>query len=244
MPAEDRALRPRIGPLASALAGVVVGLAGIGVLAATGWSPESEKSAMHGPRGGGPTGVERTDADRFLAAWRRSRMGTWAVESKLTRRTAAGGVLTIESFQAQRPPDRVLYGGGTVVARQGDQLVACGTPAGRGQPACRRSATTESWADEVDREMEVLAGYLSGLVPLYRVTDEGRGCFLLEQARVLPSPPYGERARFCFDAETGAPVLTEIVRVEGRDLTRAVRVRGKVTDADLRLPADASPTPA
>lgn len=213
-------------PGRAALAGLVVGAALVGALAGLGWPPAGD--AGHG--GAAPA--------EFLAQWRRSRMATWVVESTFSRTTARGGDLRFTVHNAQRPPDRLLSGFGSVSARQGDQLLACaGGQRGPSSLRCRRSAGAPPWVAEVDDEMRLLESYLEGEPPLYRVTRSGPGCFQLSQARPMVSAPYGSRALFCFDAATGAPSRSEITRPEGSDVTRAFRVSATVTDADLAPPA-------
>ena len=70
-----------------------------------------------------------------------------------------------------------------------------------------------------------------------RLLTEGRSVVVL--SHLYPSPPYGDRARFCFDRATGAPTRREIHRREGTDVQEAVEVRGVVVAADFRLPVAA-----
>jgi hypothetical protein len=80
--------------------------------------------------------------------------------------------------------------------------------------------------------MRTLATYVRGAGALYAVRDEGN-CFRLRLRLRVLSPPYGERARFCFDPATGAPVRSEIEKREGVDRTVAISVRARPTDDDL-----------
>src|SRR5205823_50148 len=73
----------------------------------------------------------------------------------------------------------------------------------RGALQCRDGGPAPPYGQEVDRELALLRGYLSGPDPLYRVRVEGGGCYRLELLVSMPAPPYGRRARFCFDAATG-----------------------------------------
>lgn len=187
---------------------------------------------------GGRPGVDRAPASAakaFLAEWVQSRSSTWVVESRFTRHTAAGSPFSFDIHNAQRPPDRLLMGQGSVVARRGDQLLAC---AGRDRSRlhCRTSGGAASWPAELAGEVHVLESYFEGDPPLYQVRRDQRGCFALTQVRPLLSAPYGFRARFCFDPRTHAPTLAQVERAEGVDVTRAVSVRGHVTDADLAPP--------
>src|SRR3954452_21429779 len=83
-------------PLWATLAGAVVGLAVTAGL------------VVAGPLRL-PTGVNRSDATAdFLAAWERSRRGTFVVRATYERRQPGGAVLSSPTELVQRPPDRLL----------------------------------------------------------------------------------------------------------------------------------------
>jgi hypothetical protein len=195
-------------------------------------------TASHGDREGATASVATrpADVDTFVDAWQRSRTGTWAVRLAFTRRTATGGRLDDELRIAQRPPDRLIVGPlGAVAGRMGDRTVNCSTGA-TGTFRCAADQQALPYVDEVRREVSTLRGYFAGPNPLYAVSRDG-GCFTLRLRRRYPSPPYGDRARFCFDRATGAPTRREIHRREGTDVQHAVEVRAEVSAADLQLPA-------
>lgn len=211
-----------VRPGRAGIAGVVVGLAIVaGAMATAPGEPP-------------PTPQRQSPSERFLSAWHHSRMSTWVVTSRFTRVTEAGGRLTFAIHHAQRPPDELRFGLGSVSARRGDIVLACGGgEQGPDSLRCRRAAAAKPWAVEVEAEIALLRSYLEGPQPLYRVTDLGGGCFGLTEDRRILSPPYGKKARFCFDPKTGAPVYTRIERIEGVDETEAEEVRATVTEADL-----------
>ena len=217
--------------MAGAVAGLLVGTLLAGALVAR------DVAASHGERDPATTSdaSRPTDVDAFAEAWQRSRTGTWFVRMAFTRRTAASGRLDDELRVAQRPPDRLTVGPlGAVAGRIGDRTVNCGTGAS-GVFRCAADQPALPYADEVRREVATLRTYFAGSSPLYTVSHAG-GCFTLRLRHRYPSPPYGERARFCFDGATGAPTRREIHRREGSDVQRAVEVRAEVSAADLRLP--------
>ena len=221
-------------PAAGAVAGLLVGILLAGALAAR------DVATSHGERDRAPVPVaaRRVDVDAFTNAWRRSRTGTWFVRMAFTRRTAARGRLDDELRIAQRPPDRLIVGPlGAVAGRIGDRTVNCGTGA-TGVLRCAAEQQAPPYAVEVDREVSALRSYFTGSVPLYALDRQG-DCFTLRLRRLYPSPPYGDRARFCFDRVTGAPTRREIHRPEGTDVQQAVEVRTEVSAADLRLPVAA-----
>jgi hypothetical protein len=174
-------------------------------------------------------------AEAFLDAWRESRLATWVIEGTFTRTTATGRSITSEIHVAQRPPDRLSLGIGSVTARLGDRRLSCTTdPAG--ELRCRDAGRAPPYEEEVAQEVETLATYVQGAVPLYEVTADSDGCFDLELLVEMPAPPYGEEARFCFDEETRAPTLAEIRRTEAVDVRRSTRVSAEVSDEDLAPP--------
>jgi hypothetical protein len=177
-------------------------------------------------------------ARAFIAAWRTSQLGTWKVVLRW-QRTAGGSRLDDEVHTAQRPPDRLSVVLGSVDARQGDRRLACATDAD-GRLRCRDAGAAAPWDHDVNAGEAVLRQQLLGPQRLYDVTAGSAHCFDFRLRVAYPAAPYGRRARFCFDEETGAPTLRDIDRVEGRDVEQAVSVSGQVTDADL-APPPASP---
>ena len=149
--------------------------------------------------------AQRSAADTFVAAWRRSLEGTWAVESVFERRIGTRR-LTDDVREAQRPPDRLRVAGGTVEGRVNGHTLACNTGAD-GQLACRDGGPAPPFEDDVRRQLDTLAGYFAGPVPLYRAEVRGGDCYGLVLLRSILAPPYGETARFCFDHATGAPAV-------------------------------------
>jgi hypothetical protein len=177
----------------------------------------------------------RAAARAFLTTWRESRLATWVVEGTYERRTTSGRRVASEVRVAQRPPDRLVVGLGAVQARRDARRLAC-APDPDGVLRCADDGRAPPYAAEVEDEVRVLATYVEGDVPLYEVTADDPGCFTLRLVVELPAPPYGRRARFCFDPVTHAPLLAEIRRTEATDVRRTITVRTTVTDEDLAPP--------
>lgn len=178
-------------------------------------------------------------ASSFLAAWEHKLEGTYVLDATFTRRiTGSTGSALVEPLRiAQRPPARLVIGIGNVSGRTADAVIRCpADPAGNSR--CFTAAGAVPYSQEVADELATLRSYLDGPAPLYRVVDFRDGCWRLDLARALPSPPYGDHALFCFDERTGAPLLTVLERTEATDETRAVTVRSTVSDADLAPPAE------
>jgi hypothetical protein len=215
--------RSATGPVIGIAAGLVVGAVLVGALAASDWPHHAE----------GDPAVEQPAAARaFLAAWRQSRNGTWAVDGTFERVMGGRAVLTVAVHMAQRPPDLLRTGLGSVKAVQTGRRLACAADAG-GVLHCSDAGPAPPYRDEVRSELAVLRTYVVGPGRLYGVVADGADCFVLRLRGSYLTPPYGQRARFCFDDATGAPVRSEVERFEATDRTVAVSVRARVSDADL-----------
>lgn len=181
--------------------------------------------------------------DELVAAWERSRTETYRSVSRWHRVTPAGGEMARTRILVQRPPDRVLRAGGQVEGSVGGVRYLCDGLAEdepeaqeRFAPGCRAVEVPdveEVYDETVAGEIDALWSYVGGDRPLYRVTRDGE-CFDLRLARGMFAPPYGDRARFCFDAETGAISLLRVERPEGTDTLELVSSTPEVTDDDLR----------
>jgi hypothetical protein len=171
-------------------------------------------------------------ADLFVEAWERSLESSYFVASDFRRETGEG---ELAGLRAQRPPDVIRRQLGALDGRIGDHPIVCSRDPDD-QVQCTRGSTElapyeETVADEVAR----WDNYFDEDLPIYRVETQGDGCFDLILSLLIPVPPYGERARFCFDAATGAPVYTEIRRGDSVETLEMVELR-PVTDADFALP--------
>ena len=213
-----------VTPANGLVAGLLAGAIGVAALAGLGWPEGTEERAPE-------LRESRAAAAAFLDAWRRSRRATWVVEARFERVVGGRRTIILDMHMAQRPPDRVVVGPGAIDARRGGRRLACAARED-GDLTCRDGGPAPPYESEVDAELDLLEGYVAA-GGLYAVADEPGGCFRLRLRRVILSPPYGQLARFCFDPATGAPVRTEIERIEGRDRTVAVRVGARPTEEDL-----------
>jgi len=198
---------------------------------------------------GSPSGTTRgpSAAQSFLAAWQRSRLATYVVQSDFVRTLPDGRQLQSTTTTVQQPPEtRLVTGLGSVSGRLNGKVVGCAaTP--DSNSGCVTGAPAPDYRSEVDAELRQLESYVTGPRPLYGVVDFGDApthCFRLDLAIALPSPPYGDHALFCFDRRTGAPALTEIQRPEATDRTIAREIRTDVRPEDLQIPADRGPAVA
>lgn len=175
-------------------------------------------------------------ATQFVDAWRRSLTSTYVVVDRLDRRLVDGRRFTTETRLAQRPPDRVSISGGRVDGWRDGRRLACAAGPG-GVITCADGGPAPAYADFVRRELADLRALVVARPSAYDVRRAGGGCFALRlRARIL-APPYGEDATFCFDRTTGALRSSVVRRAEATDVHRAVRLDGRVSDADLAPPA-------
>lgn len=185
--------------------------------------------------------TERTSPEEaaraFVAAWERSRTGTFVATGTYERSSeVTGAEIASEDVVAQRPPARLHRQMGGVDGRVDDRLLVCPAPPPGGPPApCHLGPPGGLGYDEsVARELAGLEDLVLGPDPLYAVAVDERGCFALDLVRADPRVPFGIAATFCFDDATGAPV-ERLVQHEGGVKERLVvtSVRADVADADL-----------
>jgi len=227
-------LTPRRLALAGAIAGLVLVVVGLAVFR------DADDDNGH-PKDTTTTSfpASRAAAESFVDAWRRSLTGTYLLATRFEREIDGEVRFESEGVTVQRPPDRVVTGGGNVDARLGGRRIACATDPD-GTLRCR-DAPAADYEDFVAEGVDRVADLVLGPRPLYAVALRGDDCFRLRLRFVFAAPPYGEAARFCFDAETGALVELAVGHAEAIDRTEAVELRARVTDADLELPEEAQP---
>jgi hypothetical protein len=150
----------------------------------------------------------------FLDAWKRSRTGTFVVESDFRRVAPDGRVLASQTELVQRPPDRVVRQFGGVSGVVGGHPIVCNTDPRASYTCMPGTTSAPDFTTALDTEMATLRTYVTppalGALPLYTVSPgQDAGCFELYQGARLPDAPWGHHARMCFDAATGALRLLE-----------------------------------
>jgi hypothetical protein len=178
-------------------------------------------------------GSDGAGAD-FLAAYRRSRTATFAVDQRITRSIDGRDDVTSTGRLVQRPPDdRLVVGLGGADGRRGGHVLRCPTGPDGTAGACTEGPPAAPYDDEVAAEVDTLGRLLEGT---YRLAVDDDGCFALRLVPgAVPSPTYGEAASFCFDAATGAPTRVEVRQPGATTTIEATHVTPHVTDADLRI---------
>jgi hypothetical protein len=176
-------------------------------------------------------------SDEFLDAWARSRDATYAAETLFTRSRAGGASLRFAGVRVQRPPDELVVTFSDSELRRDDEVFRCVGGADEADFRCFGPTPGPTHDARVRAELDALVSYFAGDQSLYAVTAGADGCFALEQARTHPVPPYGRRARFCFDPATGALRDVELRFDNGViERTEVTSIDPVVTDEDLRLP--------
>ena len=209
--------------------GVVAGVVLTVVAAAAGWGGADAPPPPERPV------ADPAAAEALVAAWERSLTSRWVVRARVERRRGDEVLVDAERTTVQAPPDRLVREAGTVEGRLDGREVGC-APDPDDVPRCRAGAAVPPHPRAVAEQVDALRSAVDdpdGDGALYAVRARG-DCFSLVQQRAYRRPPFGERARFCFDAATGAPVLQETWRGDTVDRARAVEVR-EVRPADLEL---------
>ena len=244
--APDAAHRPPRGRVTT-LALVAIGLAiggviGLGILALIDRGSSSTPTFSLDAGTFDPA-VQQDNARSFLVAWQRFRTATYVAELTLHRETTgAASPLDSTGRLAQRPPQRLVTAFGGATSSFGDALSGCDTVPGTTATVCGPSGATTgdpmtAYQADVRNELAVLASYLAGDDPLYRVDLGTPQCWILGRrpTATTTAAPYGDRATFCFDEATGAPRRFTTAGLEGTDVLESTAIRTEVTDADLRV---------
>ncbi len=204
-------------------------LAGTTIVA---WQPGGAAPAA------GPGARVEPPAVRFVEAWERSRRATFVREGAFERRSADGRTrLRSPDLLAQDPPRRLHRQFGGVEGRVGDRLVLC--PAGPHDARADRCGlgppSGRTFDEAVVDEVRAVRAAVVGPSASYEVSDAGAGCFALDAVRVSPTASFGVRARFCFDAATGAPTTSVVRHAAGVvESLRVQRLAPDPAEGDLR----------
>jgi hypothetical protein len=181
--------------------------------------------------------VDAVAAEALVDAWERSLTATFVRFGTFERHSdQTGATIGSEDVLAQRPPRRLHRQLGGVEGRDDRRAIVCpGAPdPGAPLPCTFGSPTGPSYDDDVAAEVEGLRSLVLGPDPVYAVVRAAPGCFSLAQLRSEPRALFGIEARFCFDAETGAPTAHRVRHPRGVvEVLAVTEVRSTVRDADL-----------
>ena len=188
-----------------------------------------------------PPADRRGDGDAaaaFVDAWERSRQATFLRTGTFERRSdVTDAAITSEDLLVQRPPQRLHRQLGGVDGRDDRRVIVCAAqPGDDSQPAkcVFGDPAGATYQEDADAEVAALRTLVQGASPVYSVTQDGDGCFALEQLRSEPRAPFGIDATFCFDDATGAPTDSRVHYSGGIvEVVAVTDLTGTVDDADL-----------
>ncbi|MCU0271611.1 MAG: hypothetical protein MUE34_00085 [Acidimicrobiales bacterium] len=221
-------MRPTALLAAAGLAlGALVGVAAFGGGDGPGDDPVPAEDETVGPN-------DLAVSEAFFEAWWRSRTATYRVDATFVRTLPDGSTLPGDRTLVQRPPDVLVLQSGEVRGTVDGAYLRC-TVDPEGNQRCTSAGTAADHRAVVRSELERFAGLLQGADPLYRLTDEG-GCFVFQRRRAIEPAPYGDEARMCFDAPSGAMVRLRLERDGVVDEVVVTSIRTTVTDVDLATP--------
>jgi hypothetical protein len=186
-----------------------------------------------------PAVAEPVLREQFLQAYERSRRATWYITYDFSRRLRNGGRLDLEQVALNRPPDYIRAGLGGLNGVVGGREVVCDLVDDREICAPREQAVP--FEDALVAELSELSDVVQPPAKWYaveggdetRVAGEAARCFTLRRVVNVPSPPYGDKAEYCFATADGAPLLNRVERREGTDQREARTVSRQVSDADI-----------
>jgi hypothetical protein len=187
-----------------------------------------------------PAGIpEPVLRQEFLETYERSRRATWLIRYDFTRRLRNGSNLDLSLTELNRPPDNLRIGLGGINGRVGGRTVVCDDV--DEEFLCAPQGAVIPFDEELASAVSELRDVLQPPAKWYAV--EGGGdreivgetahCFTMRRIVNVPSPPYGDRAEFCFATADDAPLLNRVERREGVDERIAVAISRQVSDADV-----------
>jgi hypothetical protein len=182
-------------------------------------------------------------ADSLIETYTRNIEATFLVQGELTRTLDDGRTLNSAYLTVQRPPDHIQRSLGSTTGDVGGRIVNCSTPPG-GTYTCAATAAAEPWEQQRDSTLAALDSYVRGDDPVYDVTTDDDGCFVLVRRRTELDATFGRRARLCFDEHYAALRRLEVERDGGAtDVMLADRITDQVTNADFDLQGDSTYDP-
>lgn len=192
-----------------------------------------------------PTTVvdDRAERDDLLEYVQRSAAATWYVTGEFRRVIGEGDGITGDAFQINRPPDRLVGGGGLVTGVVGGETVSCSVVSTGYTCAKRRPVTPEEARDPAAYLAEVtsdpLHWYTVSRLPDTSVAGARGRCFRLTHRDGQPDP-LGRRREYCYTAG-GVPLRQ--LQEQGATITELTTTAftTTVTDEDIERKATGTP---
>jgi hypothetical protein len=177
--------------------------------------------------------------EEFLEVYERSRRATWLITYDFTRRLRNGAGLDLTVLELNRPPDHIITGLGGLKGRVAGREIICDDI--DEQTVCAPEGAAAPFEEALAAEISELRDVLQPPAKWYavegggdrEVAGETARCFMMRRVAVVFSPPYGERAEYCFAAADDAPLLNRVDRREGSDERIAREITRQVGDAEV-----------
>lgn len=172
-------------------------------------------------------------AAALVDAWSTSRTATHRSLGTFERVADDGGRLAAPTEVVQRPPDRLIRGFDEVSGRRDDRALVCPAPLDGGALECSLDPAGDDFDEVVAQEVASFGALVTGDDPLYEVEADEDRCWTMTRTRYDPRSGYGQTARLCFDATTGA---LESIRIDHGDIVETTvydDIAAEVSDADL-----------
>lgn len=182
-----------------------------------------------------PVAVTRAATRDFISAWTRMVNGAWLVESNHTRTLKNGQTATFTVRDIQSPPDYLDVSATETNGSVGGRLYVCASDNQGSVTGCRDNGPAVPFEALAQRKLSAVQNAVLGADATYDVADVGAGCYRVFVKAGKTTNVWGNSTKFCFDAATGAPVLTRIETDEGLAETTAIKVV-EPSPADFQVP--------
>lgn len=149
-------------------------------------------------------GTTVAPADALVAAWERSRTGTYRATGTFEREAPDGRRLEVDVEVAQRPPARLLRQFGEVSGHRGDRTLECPAPLHGEALECSLGPPGSPFDSVVAAEVRAFETLVTGSDPLYEVRRLDGACWRMTRTRNDPRSGFGLQADLCFHHDTGA----------------------------------------
>lgn len=215
------------------IAGVVIGCVIAGAMLATDIRNKKSPAEIAAEK----KAARASDANSLIAEYQRSRLATYRANQTFTRSRGSVVVLQTSGSVAQQPPKRITKSETNVEFVNDDEITNCSYS---GDVWSCGTGPYDGWNAQVDGAAKALHDYFFAEAPLYEAVKLPGNCWRMNNVYPeYPSPPFGDQATFCFDAQTHMPTRRELNRGNVHDLL-LYQYTGQPTPADFVVPKDGS----
>ncbi len=178
-------------------------------------------------------------ADVFVDAWTRMKSTTWVIDSSYVRKTDDGRQYSGSVHEAQKPPNHIRVALGTVDAQVNGRQYACGVGPDGATTACRDGGAVLEYNARLTSEIDELKSQVTGADRLYDIGIAKADCYVAYARAAAHSArplPWGTKARFCFDRDSGAISSSTYERPGSSDSVIATSISRNVPESEFKLP--------